>query len=85
MDTTRQSIRRRLGRTIRNLRLLVDDALAWNGLHPHEQPLDCEQDRVALAIARKALEALEADRLADCTRLLRRLMRSMAPENEARE
>jgi hypothetical protein len=60
-DRLQTRMRRRLQELIWLYQQLVDDALAWNALHPDQPPLDAEGDRVAVSHARRALAALECD------------------------
>jgi hypothetical protein len=60
MDARWRRCAHRLGRIIVQLKGIIADVEYWNSLHPAERPLDCETDRVALAIASKAKAALLA-------------------------
>lgn len=73
----RKAIAKRLWRMGRRLGELVEDIQAWNEFHPDERPLDCEIERVAIALVRQARAALKADRMGQCGRLVGRLAETL--------
>jgi hypothetical protein len=68
-------LRRRLVRQIRQLSNNIAIARCWNDLHPDQRPLDCEIDRVALQMARRALVAWDAGSVQETSRLIGEMVR----------
>lgn len=73
MRDPREQIRRRLVKVIRQTEQLARDANAWNDLHPEEQPMDSETDRIVAYKARQALAAMDSQDMGRCCRLCEEL------------
>jgi hypothetical protein len=76
-------IRKRLLKIIAETEQLVRDIEWWNNNRTEHAPMDCEGDRVAAQIGRKAVDALDAgdrESLAKLTDDLLRQLESNAAE-----